>query len=94
MTITISFPAWAGLLGWALLLLGFLLQRQALRIGINAGHRAANIGAGNSIVQTGDIAVQTPPPPAESALSRWGSWASIVGLVFTVWPLVKPLLAT
>lgn len=85
-------PTWAGLLGWSLLLLGFLLQRRALRIQINAGHGAMNIGAGNSINQSGDIDVQ-PLPPIESDLSRWGSWSSIVGLALTVWPLIKHMLS-
>ncbi len=84
-------PPWLGVVAWMLVLVGFLLQRSALQQKSRV-HNAIK-GNENQVVNTVHQSVTGSPSQEDSALARWGSWASIVGLVLTLLPLVKAWLA-
>lgn len=84
---------WLGWVGWVALLAGFSMQRKAL---MNA-HVVNRVSGSQNTVNNNIHQTQAAPSaqtgqPGESNLAKWGSWASIVGLALTLWPLVKPLL--
>ncbi len=78
-----------GMFGWGLIVIGWLLQRPSVQ------HKLSNftlqIGSGNQSNVTQVQSNQASPSQgkADSALSQWGSWASIVGLALTVYPLIN-----
>jgi hypothetical protein len=76
-------------LGWVAMLVGFLLQRKAL-MNVHATTRIK----GNQNSVTNNIHQTVNDAGGDSGnLARWGSWASIIGLALTLWPLVKPWLS-
>ena len=80
-----SIPAWVGAVGWLAVLVGFFMQRKAL---MNVVHK--NSFKGNNNVVTNITHQSTPSQSGgDSALSQWGSWASVVGLGLTLLPLLK-----
>lgn len=81
-------PVWLGVLGWLLLLVGFLLQKKAL---VNQTMRTQTSIKGNFNV-TNNNSIQSassPTPGGDSTLSKLGSWASLFGLALSVLPLIK-----
>jgi hypothetical protein len=80
-----------GVLGWVALLAGFSMQRKAL-MNANVVNRVSGSQntVTNNIHQTHSAA---PGEPHESRLAKSASWATLVGLALTLWPLVKPWLA-
>jgi hypothetical protein len=74
-------------LGWVLLLLGWLGQRRNVQNWIN---KVMVIGSHNHV---SNQVSYTPPKPdstqAPALVERIGSWASILGLLLTLWPLLK-----
>lgn len=78
-------PQWVGWLGWVAVLIGFLFQRRAL-ITQQARSQTSVKGNHNQVTNT---TTQTVMEAGDSALAQWGSWASIVGLVLTLLPLIK-----
>ena len=81
-----SIPAWAGALGWLAVLVGFFMQRKALMNVVNKTSFKGDNNVVNNITHQG-----TPSQSggADSTLSQWGSWASVVGLGLTLLPLLK-----
>lgn len=95
-----TLPPWVGLVGWVALLVGYLLQRQAMRNTVHQSNKAWVAGSGNTTLQTnnanGQVAPPSGQPPAngqDSALGQAGSWASIVGLGLSLLPFLKTYLA-
>ena len=84
---------WLGLLGWLVLLAGYFMQRKAW---MNAQVVNRVSGSHNTITNTIQQTQAAPPAGAgqtgESGLAQWANWATIVGLLLTLWPLVQPLL--
>ena len=78
---------WIGLLGWCLLLLGYLLQRRAL---MSAKNTTSIKGNKNIVSNTISQVSSAGNESTEGALSRWGNWASILGLGLALWTLVLP----
>ena len=86
-----SIPAWVGAVGWLAVLLGFGLQRKAF---MSVSNKTSIKGNRNSVTNTTNQGTQSQNDSADhgsgdSTLSRWGSWASLVGLVLTLLPLLK-----
>lgn len=82
---------WLGLLGWLILLAGYFMQRKAL---MNA-HVVNRVSGRQNTVTNNIHQTQAAPPagagqPGESNLAQWASWATILGLLLTLWPLAKP----
>lgn len=85
-------PAWLGVVGWLVVLAGYLLQRQAV---VSLQSRIQNNVKGNQNQVTNAVLQSAPASQGggDSPLAQWGSWASIVGLFLTLLPMVKAWLA-
>ena len=85
-----SIPAWVGAVGWLAVLIGFGLQRKAL---MNVTHKTSIKGNNNTVTNSTSQGTPSQVGSAgkggDSALSQWGSWASVVGLALTLLPLLK-----
>lgn len=88
-TLIYNITAWGGVLGWPLLLVGFLLQKKAL---VNQTmHTKTNVkGDSNSINNNISQSVSSPNSGGDSTLSKWGNWATLIGLALTLWPVIQP----
>lgn len=83
-----SVPQWLGWLGWLALLVGFLFQRRAWAT--QQARTQTNIkGNLNQVTNTTTQSVTEAGSGGDSPLAQWGSWASIVGLVLTLLPMIK-----
>ena len=81
-----SIPDWAFALGWLSLLLGWVLARPATQ---RIWSKVVVIGIANTTTNTvlqNEAASQTA---GDSALSKVGSWCSVIGLVLTLQPLLE-----
>lgn len=85
-------PQWVGLLGWLVVLVGFLMQRRAWT-NMQARIQTSIKGNQNQVNNTVHQSVPASSGDGDSPLAQWGSWASIVGLVLTLLPLVKAWMA-
>jgi hypothetical protein len=85
-------PQWVGWLGWVAVLIGFLFQRRAL-VTQEARSETSVKGNHNQVTNTTTQTVMEAGGGGDSALAQWGSWASIVGLILTLLPLVKAWLS-
>lgn len=82
---------WVGLLGrvgWVAVLVGFLMQRRAWN-NMQARIHTSIKGNQNRVTSTINQSVPASEGEGDSQLAKWGSWASVVGLALTLWPLVK-----
>ncbi len=79
-------PIWLPPLGWGLLLLGWAFNRPTTARLFN---KVLVIGLGNTT--TTEVSYQEAPAAAdgESPLAKAGSWASLIGLALTAWPMLK-----
>lgn len=85
-------PPWVGVLGWLVVLVGYLMQRRAW-INMQARIQTTVKGNQNQVTNTVNQSVPASGGEGDSPLAQWGSWASIVGLVLTLLPLVKAWMA-
>lgn len=85
-------PSWLSWLGWLFLLAGCLMQRRALNLQSNIRNTVR--GSQNQVTNTVHQLAPASPDGGDSPLAQWGSWASIVGLLLTLLPMVKAWLAT
>lgn len=81
-------PQWVGWLGWVAVLIGFLFQRRALVIQ-QARSQTRVKGNHNQVTNSTTQTVMEAGGGDDSPLAQWGSWASIVGLILTMLPMVK-----
>lgn len=86
-------PSWLGWLGWFVLFAGYLMQRRAL-VSLQSSVRNTVKGNQNHVTNTVHQAAPASAEGGDSHLSQWGSWASIVGLVLTLIPMVKAWLTS
>lgn len=85
-TISAALPTWFMPVGWLALLLGWVLGRPATQ---RVWNKVTVIGIANT---TNNNVVQreaSSSPAGDSALSKVGSWCSVVGLVLTLQPLLE-----
>lgn len=86
-----TLPDWCFPLGYFCVFLGWLLGRPATTKVVNKASSWV-VGFGNVTITTNQVAGSTgsdDAPHEDSALSRAGSWASLVGLALTLGPLLK-----
>lgn len=83
-----AMPAWLGVLGWAVVLVGYLLQRRAW-VTQRSSVQTSIKGNQNQVSNTVTQSVLEQGGSGDSPLAMWGSWASIVGLALTLLPLIK-----
>lgn len=85
-------PSWLGWLGCLGVFVGYLMQRRAL---VSLQSRIQNTIQGNQNQVTNTVNQSTPALTAgeNSPLVQWSSWATIVGLLLTLLPLIKAWLA-
>jgi hypothetical protein len=85
-----ALPNWLLPLGWAALLVGWVLGRPAVTQMLNMLNKVTVIGANNT---TTNIVNQSVKPAAsaggDSTLSKLSSWATVAGLVLTLLPMLK-----
>ncbi len=82
-----TLPGWLFPLGWFALLVGWALGRPTTASIFN---KITTIGFNNQVQN--QVAISNAPATSkegDSALSKAGSWASLVGLVLTLIPLLK-----
>ena len=81
-----------GIIGWALVLLGWLLQRPSVQLKLR--NLTLQIGSGNqsSVSQVQTHQTDGSESKGDSPLAKASSWATIAGLLTTIYPLVAPLL--
>jgi hypothetical protein len=83
-------PDWLLPLGWLVLLLGWVLGRPATQRFVN---KVSVIGFGNTTTNTVNQTSTTPSAGGTStSLTNASSVATILGLLITLWPVVKPWL--
>lgn len=85
-------PSWLAWVGWLVVLAGYLMQRRAW-VSLQSNVRNTVKGNQNQVTNTVHQSAPASPDGGDSPLGRWGSWASIVGLVLTLLPMVKAWLA-
>lgn len=85
-TISAVLPTWLLPVGWLALLLGWVLCRPATQ---RVWNKVVVIGIGNTTTNTVHHVEASSPPTGDSALSKVGSWCSVVGLVLTLQPLLE-----
>lgn len=79
----------SGGVGWVLMLLGFLLDRRALnRLTSKVDNRVR--GHHNHIANHVHQSVSSSASGGGTgALATWSAWATIGGLLLTLWPMVR-----
>lgn len=86
-SITAALPSWFLPLGWLALLLGWALGRPATQRFIT--NNITVIGIGNTTNNTVLASAPSSASTGDSALSKAGSWASVVGLLLTLLPVLE-----
>lgn len=81
-----ALPTWFLPVGWLALLLGWVLGRPATQ---RVWNKVVVIGIANTTTNTVQQMDASNPPTGDSALSKVGSWCSVVGLVLTLQPLLE-----
>ncbi|MDZ4400781.1 hypothetical protein [Hydrogenophaga sp.] len=78
-----------GLLGWVLVLVGFLLNRSAMaKLQLRVSNHVS--GSGNKVTNNVNQNVTSiAHGGSDGLLATWGSWASILGLALSLWPTLK-----
>src|ERR1035437_10375047 len=84
--ITATLPSWLLPLGWLALLLRWALGRPATQRFFD---KVTVIGIANTTTNTVLVSEPSSTSTGDSALSKIGSWASVVGLVLTLLPILK-----
>lgn len=85
-------PDWLLPMGWLVLLLGWVLGRPATHRFVN---KVTVIGFGNTTTNSVTHSHTSSSPSAgggSSSLTNASSWATVIGLLMTLWPTVKPWL--
>lgn len=85
-------PEWFGVITWLVMLAGFLMQRKAW-VNQNSNVNTSIKGNQNQITNQVKQSASNPPAKSDSALAKWGNWATIAGLLFNLLPLLKGWLA-
>lgn len=80
-TIFAALPAWVLPVGWLALLLGWVLSRPATQ---RVWNKVVVIGIANTTNNRVNVYEASSPPSGDSALSKVGSWCSVVGLLLTL----------
>jgi hypothetical protein len=84
--ISAALPSWFLPLGWAFLLLGWALGRPKVQTIIG---KVTAIGVNVHVTNTVHPSDAGKLPTGDSPLSKLGSWASLVGLVLALLPMVQ-----
>jgi len=81
-------PSWVGWLGWLGMLVGYIMQRRAL---VSLQSRIQNVihGNQNQVTNTVNQSLPASSGGGDSLLAQLSSWATIVGLLLTLLPLIK-----
>lgn len=74
-------------LGWGLLALGWLGQRPVTQHWVNKV-QTWNWGSHNHVENHVSQQHHAAPADSGSALERWSNWATIAGLLVSLWPLL------
>lgn len=84
--ILLSLPSWLLPVGWFALLLGWTLGKPATQRLMN---KVTVFGIANTTSNTVAVSEHSSAPTGDTALSKVGSWANVVGLVLTALPMLK-----
>ncbi len=81
-----TLPTWFLPVGWFALLIGWVLGQPATTRFFN---KVTVIGFNNTTTNIARQAASSKAAGGDSPLSKVGSWASVVGLVLTLLPMLK-----